>query len=275
MARPRSRMLASWVAVALAATSLGVYISGFGRAAADPFSAAASGALRISTSGQGAILSASDLAPGESARGAVTIADRGSAPATLVLSALNLVGGGGGGASLAGALQLTVRDVTRGSDGILYAGPLAGLGALRAGALAPGERRRYSFTATLPDPGLGVVDNALAGTWTEVDFGWRLTRASRSPCATRLAGDAAANRILGTVGGDRIVGGPGADRIAGGAGADCLHGGAGRDRLSGGPGIDTIYARDGAADSVACGPGEDLAVVDRQDRVRGCEHLRR
>ena len=42
-----------------------------------------------------------------------------------------------------------------------------------------------------------------------------------------------------------------------------------------GPGDDTLRARDGKADRVRCGPGHDVAVVDKRDRVSGCEVVRR
>ena len=43
--------------------------------------------------------------------------------------------------------------------------------------------------------------------------------------------------------------------------------------LDGGTGDDFVYAVDGAADKVDCGPGDDAASVDQSDRVVGCESL--
>jgi len=124
----------------------------------------------------------------------------------------------------------------------------------------------------------------------------------RRPCVRRLNGTARADRLTGTNRGDVIYGrggpdrlrgrggsdciwgGTGNDRIYGGSGADKLHGAtgndvliasAGRDRLWGGYGADRIYARDGQRDWINCGPGRDRAVVDRGDRVRGCERVLR
>jgi len=66
------------------------------------------------------------------------------------------------------------------------------------------------------------------------------------------------------------------DVLYGRSGNDGLRGGPGRDILDGGPGNDTIQARDGGRDEVRCGPGNDLALVDRRDHVaRDCEHVRR
>ena len=97
-------------------------------------------------------------------------------------------------------------------------------------------------------------------------------------------GTAAAERVLGTPGGDtirgtreadRLFGHGGDDRIFGLAGDDLLSGGRHADRLWGGSGRDRLLARDGASDVVVCGPGRDVAVVDRLDLVQGCETVQR
>jgi Ca2+-binding RTX toxin-like protein len=53
--------------------------------------------------------------------------------------------------------------------------------------------------------------------------------------------------------------------------SDDVKGTDGRDALAGGKGGDLIRSVDRAADSVECGRGFDLALVDRRDTVRGCE----
>lgn len=102
------------------------------------------------------------------------------------------------------------------------------------------------------------------------------------------------NQVLGTTGkrdkldgtrfGDTLRGGKGNDRLRGRGGDDCLKGEAGRDKLrggtgrdilSGGSGDDVLKARDGERDRVRCGGGDDRAKVDKRDRVKGCETLRR
>ena len=104
----------------------------------------------------------------------------------------------------------------------------------------------------------------------------------------RIAGGAGADRIAGTKGADEILGLGGADRLRGGPGRDVLIGGKGPDKLTGdggrdefnmrdeqelaAPGRDRIYARDGRPDSISCGGGRDLAVVDEvEDGVYDCE----
>ena len=63
--------------------------------------------------------------------------------------------------------------------------------------------------------------------------------------------------------------------VAGHEGDDQLNGGFDADVLAGGDGNDRLIARAGGRDVVDCGPGQDLAYVDRGDRVVGCERVRR
>ncbi|MGE5407989.1 MAG: hypothetical protein ACM3NV_05200 [Syntrophothermus sp.] len=271
MSTVRACMLAAAALLLLAAAALGAVASAPETAPARPLKAKARGSMRIAdSSGERSILSASALAPGETVRGRVQIGQRGSAAAGLVLSALNLRDTGGAEA-LSKALSLTIRDVTRGSAGIVYSGSFAGLGSLRVGALGRRETRTYDFAATLPE----TAAAGLAGASTTVEYRWRLTTAVRARCATRLRGTQGNDLIVGTVGGDRIRGAGGADRLYGGARSDCLDGGPGSDRLFGNGGKDRIVARDGTRDLVACGRGADVAIVDRLDVVRGCEKVRR
>jgi Ca2+-binding RTX toxin-like protein len=67
---------------------------------------------------------------------------------------------------------------------------------------------------------------------------------------------------------DTVTGSSGDNALGGGRGEDYIDGRGGVDRLDGGGGADVVVARDGARDEpVSCGPGEDLAIVDRSDRV--------
>jgi hypothetical protein len=78
---------------------------------------------------------------------------------------------------------------------------------------------------------------------------------------------------------DLLYGGGGNDRLAAGDGRDQLIGGPGRDLLSGGRGRDHINAQDPKRETkrerVKCGRGRDFVRADRQDRLRGCELVRR
>ncbi len=65
------------------------------------------------------------------------------------------------------------------------------------------------------------------------------------------------------------------EKLVGTPGSDCLRGGGGRDRIHARAGGDTLLARDGHRDRIRCGPGRDIAVVDRKDRVSSCERVRK
>lgn len=212
---------------------------------------AASGQMRVTTSrGNAAVLSAAALAPGGEVEGSVTVHNRGHT-GSLRLRARNLgERPGPEGGSLGSALRLTVTDITAGSEATVYSGLLATMPTLRLGLLPAGTKRRYRFTASLPEP--GVVDNALAAAAIDFDYSWKLSSAIPAHCSVLLSGDAAANRIVGTAGSDRIRGFAGADEIRAGKGDDCVSGGRGRDRID-------------------CGPGEDSVRAGPGDVVRSCE----
>jgi Ca2+-binding RTX toxin-like protein len=110
-------------------------------------------------------------------------------------------------------------------------------------------------------------------------------------CANVIAGDKSDNKLAGTPHSDRISGKRGADRIRGRGGPDCLRGGSGADDISGGGGGDDINpgrgrdvvkagggndivnASRGGRDTIDCGPGDDVAVVNRRrdDVDKSCE----
>ncbi|HYI18670.1 MAG TPA: calcium-binding protein [Solirubrobacteraceae bacterium] len=82
--------------------------------------------------------------------------------------------------------------------------------------------------------------------------------------------------LKGGAGDDALFGAGGRDRLAGGAGKDRLVGGPGVNRYSGGGGDDRIAARNGKRETVNCGGGrKDVAVVDKRDKVKGCEKVKR
>ena len=110
----------------------------------------------------------------------------------------------------------------------------------------------------------------------------------------RLQGEGDDDRQFGGAGKDKLVGGAGRDMLAGGTGNDVLSGGSdrdqlfgeagndtlragdGRNRLDGGAGNDRLESRNGEVDDVRCGRGtRDRAIVDRADRVSGCESISR
>ena len=88
-------------------------------------------------------------------------------------------------------------------------------------------------------------------------------------------GAGASKVVEGTSGPDRLVGTKHADRLMGRRGDDVLKGRGARDRLQGGRGSDRILARDHRQDSIDCGPGNDVAIVDRAENgVYDCEKVK-
>jgi RTX calcium-binding nonapeptide repeat (4 copies)/Putative metal-binding motif len=92
----------------------------------------------------------------------------------------------------------------------------------------------------------------------------------------RLSGAAGADKLFGDAGNDVLSGGAGRDSLDGGAGNDRLTGGAKVNSYKGGSGNDTVNARNGKRERIDCGAGrKDSASVDKADRVRGCEKVKR
>jgi phospholipase C len=84
------------------------------------------------------------------------------------------------------------------------------------------------------------------------------------------------DKLYGAGGNDTLNGGNGNDKLTGGAGNDKLSGGSGTNSYSGGSGNDTINARNGKKETVDCGSGKkDVATVDKKDKVKGCEKVKR
>jgi len=109
----------------------------------------------------------------------------------------------------------------------------------------------------------------------------------------KLSGLGGDDALFGNAGDDCLVGGNGNDWLSGGAGNDTLDGGAGNDRLVGGAGNDkitagsgtntisagagndTVNAKNGKKESVDCGSGKDTATVDKRDKTKGCEKVKK
>jgi Ca2+-binding RTX toxin-like protein len=78
-------------------------------------------------------------------------------------------------------------------------------------------------------------------------------------------------KIVGGKLGDDLYGDAGNNTIAGERGEDLINGNLGIDQLQGGAAGDVVMARDGVADVIECGDGNDLAIADPQDKVMKCE----
>jgi hypothetical protein len=121
-----------------------------------------------------------------------------------------------------------------------------------------------------------------------------LARAAARDGNDKLLGGAGKDRLYGAGGKDTLDGGKGNDKLFGGlgndilrgtGGKDTLDGGKGNDKLVGGPGVnkytggagnDTVNARNKKKETVNCGAGKkDKATVDKKDKVKGCERVKR
>jgi hypothetical protein len=92
-----------------------------------------------------------------------------------------------------------------------------------------------------------------------------------APAPSTLDGGDGNDRLSGTSAGDTLRGGPGDDAFDGQAGNDVLDLGPGADSVNDLSGDDTIEARDGSADRVDCGPGNDTGYFDAVDVATNCE----
>ncbi len=111
--------------------------------------------------------------------------------------------------------------------------------------------------------GPAAVDHVTGGAGNDVIFGGGGNDV--------ISGGSGDDRIDGEAGRDTLHGDAGADKLRGGSGSDLVVGGSGRDVLIGGGGHDAIHARDGSRDTVQCGGGADVALLDARDSQSGCE----
>lgn len=81
--------------------------------------------------------------------------------------------------------------------------------------------------------------------------------------------------VRGGTGADEITGSDGSNILEGGEGSDFIVGNGGGDSVYGGAGNDVIDARDGEADVIDCGAGQDSVTVDALDGWRNCEGVSR
>jgi Tol biopolymer transport system component len=151
-------------------------------------------------------------------------------------------------------------------------------------SLGPGATGSLVVDAATSSAGQLVLSVTVTADQRSVDPAGTATRTVLSVLPCTIVGTDGPDHLTGTARSDRICGKPGPDWINGGAGNDYLDAGNGNDTVIGGPGHDTIlgrggrdtiFARDGQRDWIDCGTEYDVAVVDRIDRVHGCERVLR
>ena len=133
--------------------------------------------LGLSNSKNGvAVLGASNLTPGASTTGTVTLTNTGSVDAELALQRKNLHDSASpNGGALSEVLQLTVQNVTTPSPVTVYSGRLATMPTVNLGAFpkkATGQT--YRFTVTLPQSAGDRYERAM----TRVDYVWVQTKST-------------------------------------------------------------------------------------------------
>jgi spore coat-associated protein N len=145
---------------------------------------AAEGAVTLAAAGSShAIITASNLRPGQSVAGTIALANVGDSRGRLTLLRTRTTDTPGRfGGRLSEALLLRVEEIGGGS----WTGPLAGPEALDLGIMEPGEGRSYRLTLTLPDTGPAGRDNAVQGSSVTIDWAWA-TESVGPPAATPTA----------------------------------------------------------------------------------------
>lgn len=131
-----------------------------------------------------------------------------------------------------------------------------------------GEPYFYVLQAFCPTTGITRV---------RIDLGDREDTATiNAGLPTIVLGGAGADQVTTGDVVDSIDGGDGNDRLSSGAGNDAVTAGLGVDDVDAGPGDDNVVARDGLADSIRCGDGNDRVDADELDVVApDCEAVTR
>jgi hypothetical protein len=138
------------------------------------------GTLSQSNSKSGAaILSATDMRPGETATGSVTIANTGTAAGDFTLSSFDVTDvPGRGGGLLSMALVATVLDVTDpAAPRRVYTGSLGAMTTRALGAFGPGAQHTYRFSVGLPNAAGSALDDVQGGSVT-IGYRWKASTSS-------------------------------------------------------------------------------------------------
>ena len=149
------------VLAGLAFTLHAVAFSGaaFTTSSASPVNVFVAGSLSHTNDQDGALMiRASDLLPGTSTAGTMTLTATGSLSGAFTLSATNLVNTPTA-PRLSDVITLTVEDIT-GTPSTLYAGSVSTFAAVSLGTIAPTTARTYRLTLAYP---AGTIDASLQG----------------------------------------------------------------------------------------------------------------
>jgi spore coat-associated protein N len=178
-ASPRKVLLAFGALLVVAAVAVGSGAN-FNSTSANPSNVFTAGTISSSNSkASAAVLTASNIVPGNTANGSVTIKNTGSASGTFTLSTatptdtpaspglskkllLTIVDNGDPACTTACPAAVTLYT------GTIFAEPAT----IALGTYAAGAQHSYKFTMTFPDGGANGADNAYQGASTTVDYNW-------------------------------------------------------------------------------------------------------
>jgi hypothetical protein len=167
---------------ALAAVAIPGTFGSFNATTTNPSNSAAAGTLQMTNSQSGAaIVTLSNIRPGDSQAGTLTIKNSGTLTADMYLSESNL----SGDTPFAGDLQLKVEDTTLGTT--VYNGAFNGMASTVSGSAAgihlspssgtqwaAGEQHGFKFTVTFPNNASSTgADNAYQGKTASAQFDWQ------------------------------------------------------------------------------------------------------
>jgi spore coat-associated protein N len=177
VARYPLRALGALIAlVAAVAVAVGSSAS-FTASSANPSNTFAAGTLTILNSKEGlAVLTASNMKPGNSANGTVDVQNTGSLSGVFTLSRSGIVDSDAGN-PMSAMLDLVVKDCGDFSGGpptcdagdpVKYTGTIAAMGSTALGTFAANEQHRYQFVVTFNSG----ANNAYQGDSSSVQFDW-------------------------------------------------------------------------------------------------------
>lgn len=181
-ASPRRVLIAMGGLMIAAAVAIGSGAN-FNSTSANPSNVFSAGTVSQSNSkASAAILTASNMVPGNNSTGTVDIKNTGSATGTFVLTHANPVDTPAS-PGLSKKLTLTVQDlgdptcVTSCPAAVqLYTGTMYAMPAsIALGTFAASATHRYQFSVTFPDGGTGGADNAYQSASTTVEYDWAST----------------------------------------------------------------------------------------------------
>jgi hypothetical protein len=136
----------------------------------------------VATDGNGAVLVAQGLRPGDSRTGEVTVVNAGDTSGALTLSQADRVDSPTPAGPLSAVLDLAVIDVTAGRT--VFAGKLAALHDVALGDYAQGDSHRYRFVVTFPGGGAPALDNHFQVASTTVNYVWSAGPVAPAPPPT-------------------------------------------------------------------------------------------